>query len=111
MLTLKTVNQISKRLNLKFNIKFVGEKVEQRIFSVAVFFILNELEELGLELSYIINKDSSIDLEGLEELKPEIVRYINDAVNVPFLSEKKEAKYIQFIMDEVIAAFEKGKRV
>ena len=47
------------------------------------------------------NKDALVDYIFDDELKNKVVKAINDNVDVPFISEKTEAKILDAIWDSV----------
>lgn len=111
MINLLQIDDIAKALTIKYSVKFIGEKTEYFMFSLIVFAVALQFYHLNIDLMIIFDKNGEVDFKNLHSLKPFLVSNINKVVNLPLIGEKKEAQYIDFVVDELFEALGKGKSI
>ena len=113
MLTEEQVEAVATRLNNKINIPFTGEGREQKIARKIVRrvdqFLFNILPD---EVYEMVNAaHDGIDKDEAEMIKVRVAKLINKHVNLPFLSEKKEKKILEFVLGMILDGLRQGKTV
>lgn len=101
--------------NKKINIPIIGEKLEGDILRAALDKILKVIDEkLPPKLTQTL-KDLASGIEpgepvSIAEVKADLVKEINEHVNIPIIGEKAEARIIDELLDILIEAITKNKR-
>ncbi|MEX0965881.1 MAG: hypothetical protein WD077_01475 [Bacteroidia bacterium] len=116
MLTEEQIQWIVEKLNVKINLPVIGEKLEARILDFAVRKVMDLLEkELPKELLAAL-QDSAEGFEPGREadftaLKNNLTRFINKKINIPLLGEEKEEEIFSQLVEILIEAMKKNKKV
>ncbi|MFA8435900.1 MAG: hypothetical protein ACEPOZ_15390 [Marinifilaceae bacterium] len=113
LLTDGQVRAIAQRLNEKINLPILKEGAELKIFIKVVRKIDRLLYNLLPNEIYELVHDATdgIDHEELQEIKRRIIPLINKAINLPFISERREAKLIGMVLDIIFTALEKEHKL
>jgi hypothetical protein len=110
MLSDEQVAAMAVKLNEKVNLPIIGEKLEEVVFAKIIRKIDSELYKLVPNEYYQLIKISSdgISDEDAEVFKSRLTPLINEKVNIPILSERRERKMIEFVLDTIIDAMRKN---
>lgn len=116
MLSNEQIKVIAKKVNKKVDVPIIGEKFEYRI----IVFGLNKIdkvldEELPPDFAQLLD-DVSDGFEpespaDLEKVKLHLVTFINKKVNIPLMGEKAERELIEFVIEIIIDAMTKNKKL
>lgn len=96
MLSEEQISSVAARLNERINIPMIGEEQEQSILEQAVNMMNEQLgpvaESLPEEAKEILGRiQDGISEEDAATLKESLVPALNERVDIPMLSEDKEA--------------------
>ncbi len=108
------INHIVDAVNKKVNIPILGEKAEAKLIRKFVVEALEKLEEiLSPEVLAYVNNASAGLVKGanLKEAKKRTVKMVNKDVNIPFISERREAQIFTIIIDIIFDAMQQGKEL
>jgi len=110
MLTDEEIHSLVQKVNAAINLPFLGEKKEAVVLAKVIRWIDRKLYELLPNEYYKLVKDSAdgISKEEAQEIEDRLTPLINNAVNIPVLSEKQEAKLISLVLGLIINAMVKG---
>lgn len=116
ILTDLQINYLVKKINDKVNLPLLGEQGEHRVITKAIEKILNHLEDnLPEELLALINDASNGFLPGdaadAKRAKKACIRHLNNKVNIPLVSERKEQKLFTIVVENLFEAMKKGRRL
>ncbi len=113
MLNDEQINAIAQKANDAINIPIIGEKLELIIFAKIVKFVDMKLYEVLPNEYYALihNAHDGIDAEDAAMLELRLGTLINDKVNIPFISEKKEKELIDLILGMIIKGLVKGAKL
>ena len=106
------IEAIAEKLNEEINLPLLGEKAEKAIFLMGVRKVLEVAEET---LPPEFNEFLTTATEGfepgsedaLEGVKDNIVKFINEKVNLPIIGERKEKQLFQGVVDMLFNAMKK----
>ncbi len=110
MLTDAEVNALAQKVNMVINLPILNEEKEFVVFVKIIKWIdqklyeilPNEYYELINDATDGISKDEAVALE--ERLTP----IINNAIDIPIISERQEEKLISLVLGIIINAMVKG---
>ena len=110
MLTDAQVMSIASKLNTKINLPVIGEDKEQVVFCKIVKLIDSKLYEILPNEYYqlIASLESGITDDEAELMNKRLTKLLNSKINIPILSEKKEAKLIKRVLGIIINAMRKN---
>jgi hypothetical protein len=113
MLSDEQLNALAQKLNEKFNIPILGEKIELIVFAKIIRLIDAKLYELLPNEYYsLVNSVSDgISDEDAALLSARLGKLLNEKINVPFLSEEIEGKLIGFVLDQIVNAMKLGLKL
>lgn len=110
MLTDSEVNAIAQKLDKVVNLPFIGEEKELIVLAKITKWVDKQLYRLLPNEYYELIRDASngISEEEAKRIEKRLTPLINNAVNVPVLTEKQEGIVIGFILHLIITAMVKG---
>lgn len=110
MLTDAEINALAQKVNKAINIPFLNEEKEFVVFVKVVKWIDKQLYQLLPNEYYELVKDATDGISKEEAIKIEerLTPLINNAVNVPVLTERQEEKLISLVLGLIINAMIKG---
>ena len=105
---------VTTKLNENIDIPVLGEKAEQAILGWAVKKVLKVLDEaLPPEFVEFLTTTAEGFEPGsedvLEGVKDNIVKYINQKVNLPIIGERAEKRLFDLLVDIIFDAMQKEK--
>ncbi len=116
MLSEAQIKVVATKINKKIDIPVIGEKFEQRIIVFALEKVDKELDELlPPDLAQLLD-DVSDGIEpgspaDFEQIKSNIVIYLNKKVDIPILGEKGEQQLFTLAIDIIFDALRKGDKI
>jgi len=110
MLTDAEVNALAQKVNAAINLPILKEEKEFIIFAKIIKWIDRKLYEILPNEYYELINDATdgISKEEAVALEERLTPIINDAVNIPIISEKQEEKLISLVLGIIINAMVKG---
>jgi len=113
MLTDAEINALAQKVNKKINLPFLSEEKELIVFAKLIKWIDRELYKILPNEYYDLIHDVSDGLTSQEATDFEIrlTPLINNAINIPILSEKLEAKLISLVLSGIMGAMVKGSKL
>ena len=110
MLSDAQVTALAQQVNKAVNLPFLKEEKELIVFAKIIRLIDQKLYQLLPNEYYELIKDASdgISKEEASVMKKRLTPLVNDAVDLPILSEKQEEKLIGLILGLIINAMVKG---
>jgi hypothetical protein len=110
MLTDAEVNALAQKVNAAINLPILNEEKEFVIFAKIIKWIDRKLYEILPNEYYELINDATdgISKEEAVALEERLTPIINDAVNIPIISEKQEEKLISLVLGIIINAMVKG---
>ena len=113
MLTEAEINALAQKINKKINLPFLSEEKELIVFAKLVKWIDRELYKVLPNEYYSLIHDVSDGLNSQEatDLEIRLTPLINNAINIPILSEKLEAKLISLVLSGIMGAMVKGSKL
>jgi hypothetical protein len=113
MLSDAEINALAQKVTGNINIPILGEETELIVFAKLVKWIDRELYQLLPNEYYKLVKDSTdgISKEEAENLEKRLTPLINNAINIPILSEAQEGKLISLVLGKIINAMVKGAKL
>ncbi len=113
MLTDEQVMRIADILNAKINLPVIGEEKEQVVFYKIVKLIDSKLYEILPNEYYelIASLENGISDQEAELMNKRLTKLLNRKINIPILSEKKEAKLIKKVLKIIIDAMRKNVKL
>ncbi len=110
MLTDEQVNAIAQKVNAAVNLPLLGENAEFRVFAKIVKMLDRKLYEiLPNEYYELINNSSNgISEEEAAKMEERLTNAINEKVNIPFISERKEQVLISIVVGQIVRAMVDG---
>ena len=113
MLTGAEINALAQKVNKKINLPFLSEEKELIVFAKLVKWIDRELYKILPNEYYSLIHDVSDGLTSQEatDLEIRLTPLINNAINIPILSEKLEAKLISLVLSGIMGAMVKGAKL
>ncbi len=113
MLTDAEINALAQKVNKKINLPFLSEEKELVVFAKLVKWIDRELYKILPNEYYSLIHDVSEGLTSQEatDLEIRLTPLINNAINIPILSEKLEGKLISLVLSGIMGAMVKGSKL
>ena len=116
ILTDVQINYLADKVNERVNLPLLGEKGERMVITRAIEKILEQLEEnLPEELLALINDVNNGFLPGdaadAKRARKACIRYLNNKVNIPLVSERKEQRLFTIVVESLFEAMKKGRRL
>lgn len=113
MLTDAEINALAQKVNKKINLPFLSEEKELVVFAKLVKWIDRELYKILPNEYYSLIHDVSDGLTSQEatDLEIRLTPLINNAINIPILSEKLEGKLISLVLSGIMGAMVKGSKL
>ena len=113
MLTDAEINALAQKVNKKINLPFLSEEKELVVFAKLVKWIDRELYKILPNEYYSLIHDVSDGLTSQEatDLEIRLTPLINNAINIPILSEKLEGKLISLVLSGIMGAMVKGAKL
>ena len=113
MLTDAEINALAQKVNKKINLPFLSEEKELIVFAKLIKWIDRELYKILPNEYYELIHDVSDGLTSQEatDLEIRLTPLINNAINIPILSEKLEAKLISLVLSGIMGAMVKGSKL
>lgn len=113
MLTDAEVNALALRVNESINLPLLKEKREFVVFVKIIKWIDKKLYQLIPNEYYELIKESTDGISKEEAIlfEDRLTPLINNAVNIPILSEQKEEELIRMILSLIINAMVKGLKL
>ena len=113
MLTDAEINALAQKVNKKINLPFLSEEKELIVFAKLIKWIDRELYKILPNEYYDLIHDVSDGLTSQEatDLEIRLTPLINNAINIPILSEKLEAKLISLVLSGIMGAMVKGSKL
>jgi len=113
MLSDEQLNALAQKLNEKFNIPILGEKIELIVFAKIIRLIDAKLYELlpNEYYSLVNSVTDGISDEDAALMSARLGKLLNEKINVPFLSEEIEGKLIGFVLDQIVNAMKLGLKL
>jgi ribosomal protein S13 len=110
MLTDEQVNAIAQMVNNAVNLPLLGEKAEFVVFAKIVRMLDRKLYEVLPNEYYELINDASngISEEEAAKMEERLTNLLNEKVNIPFISERKEAILIGIVIGQVVRAMVNG---
>ncbi len=110
MLTDEQVNAIAQMVNNAVNLPLLGEKAEFVVFAKIVRMLDKKLYEVLPNEYYELINDASngISEEEAAKMEERLTNLLNEKVNIPFISERKEAILIGIVIGQVVRAMVNG---
>ena len=110
MLNDAEINALAQKINDAINLPFLGEDKEFVVFAKVIKWVDKQLYKLLPNEYYELVKDATdgISKEEANRIEERLTPLINNAVNVPVLTEKQEEKLISLILGMIIKAMIKG---
>jgi ribosomal protein S13 len=110
MLSDEQVNAIAEMVNNAVNLPLLGEKTEFVVFAKIVRMLDSKLYELLPNEYYELINDASngITEEEAAKMEERLTKLLNEKVNIPFISERKEEILIGIVIGQIIRAMVKG---
>jgi hypothetical protein len=110
MLSDAQVNSLAQQANKAINLPFLKEDKELIVFAKVVRLVDKKLYQVLPNEYYELIKDATngISKEEAVIIEERLTPLINDAINIPVLSEKQEQKLISFILGIIVNAMVKG---
>ena len=108
------INAIATELNREINLPLLGEKAEQAILVMAINKVMETLEEtLPPEFSEFLTTTAEGFEPGsetaLEDVKDNMVRFVNEKINLPIVGERAEKRLFDTIIGMLFDAMQKDK--
>lgn len=104
--TRKQIHDIAVKINDYIDIPYVPENFEQRLFETAIEkfdMVISEL--LPVPFRALLNATFLEENPATADLKQRLTQKINQKIDLPFLSETKEAYLIEFCLDLLFSTF------
>jgi hypothetical protein len=113
MLTDAEINALAQKINKKINLPFLSEEKELVVFAKLIKWIDRELYKILPNEYYSLIHDASDGLSSQEatDLEIRLTPLINNAINIPILSEKLEGKLISLVLSGIMGAMVKGSKL
>ena len=113
MLTDAEINALAQKVNKKINLPFLSEEKELVVFAKLIKWIDRELYKILPNEYYELIHDASDGLTSQEatDLEIRLTPLINNAINIPILSEKLEGKLISLVLSGIMGAMVKGSKL
>ena len=113
MLSDEQVNAIAQKVNVAVNLPLLGEKAEFRVFAKIVRVLDRKLYEvLPNEYYQLINDASNgISAEEASKMEERLTKLLNEKVNIPFISERKEEMLIGIVVGQIVRAMVTGLKL
>jgi hypothetical protein len=116
MLTQDQMVWITVKVNQKVNLPVLGEEAEALIITAAVDKIDKLLDrELPPKFKDFLNDTSAGIQPGspadLKIMKEGLVNFVNEQVKIPVIGEKAERKLIAEVIEIIVEALQKGKKI
>lgn len=110
MLNDAEVNALAQKVNDAINLPFLKEEKELIVFTKVIKWVDKQLYKLLPNEYYELVKDATdgISKEEANKIEERLTPLINNAVNIPVLTEKHEAKLIGLVLGLIIKAMVKG---
>ena len=107
------IKRIASQLNKEINLPLLGEDKEQILFEKIVRRVDQILFDILPEEIYecLKMKENGISPDEADEIKKRIVHAVNKKIDFPFLNEKKEKRIIEFIVNIIVIAMTRGKKL
>lgn len=113
MLTDAEVNALAQKVNEVINLPLLKEKREFIVFVKIIKWIDKKLYQIIPNEYYELIREASdgISEEEAKLFEDRLTPLINNAVNIPILSEQKEEELIRMILSLIINAMVKGLKL
>jgi len=113
MLSNDQVMRIAGIVNAKINLPVIGEKKEQIVFVKIIKLIDSKLYEILPNEYYqlVASLENGITDNEAELMTKRLTKLLNRKINIPILSEKKEAKLIKKVLGIIINAMRKNQKL
>lgn len=116
MLSNVQVNFLAEKINEKVNLPILGEKAEFALIKKAIYKVLDALDDEIPEefLDFLEDTAQGFDPENgtnIEQVKNNVVTFINKKVDLPIIGEKTEKKIFETLVDVLLDAMTKGKKL
>jgi hypothetical protein len=113
MLNDAQVNALAQQVNKAINLPFLKEEKELIVFAKIIRRIDQKLYQLLPNEYYELIKDATdgITKEEAIVMEQRLTPLVNNAINIPILSEKQEEKLIRLILGLIINAMVKGSKL
>jgi len=110
MLEDSQINALAQKINGIVNLPFIKEDKELIVYAKIIKWIDRELYKLLPNEYYQLVADSTNGISKSEanRLEERLTPLINNVINIPFLTEDKEAKLISLILGIIINAMVTG---
>ena len=110
MLTIEEVNALAQKVNETINLPFLNEEKEFVVFTKVIKWIDRQLYQLLPNEYYELVKDvrDGISKEEAIKIEERLTPLINNAINIPILTERQEEKLISLVLGLIINAMIKG---
>lgn len=110
------IKAIANNLNKKINLPFLGERAEHGILSMAISKVLNVMEDtLPKEfIGFLTTTTEGFEPRSetaLEGIKDNMVKYVNQKVNLPIIGERAEKRLFETLIDLLFDAMQKEKAI
>ena len=110
MLSDEQVNAIAQMVNNAVNLPLLGERAEFVVFAKIVRVLDRKLYELLPNEYYELINDASngISEEEAAKMEDRLTKLLNEKVNIPFISERKEEMLIGIVIGQIVRAMVNG---
>lgn len=110
------INAIATELNKEVNLPILGEKAEQSIIVMGINKVLEVMEDtLPPEFTGFLTTAAEGFEPGsedsLESVKDNMVKFINEKVNLPIVGERAEKKLFDALVSILFDAMQKDKKL